>query len=120
MDAALTGAFWTALTRTEAPFERAVWDWHGGIGRRDDPMASPSVSPSVSPYRDPAFAAFIDRLKDYSSAADARPAEPIDMLIDRVEALWAPIAERDDWAPLYEAIREIEAATPRRPDTPLS
>ncbi len=120
MDAALTGAFWTALTRTEAPFERAVWDWHGGIGRCDDPMASPSVSPSVSHYRDPAFAAFIDRLKDYSSAADARPAEPIDMLIDRVEALWAPIAERDDWAPLYEAIREIEAATPRRPDTPLS
>ncbi len=106
-DAALTEAFWTALTRTQAPFERAFWDWHGGIDRRHDALAGPSGDH----YRDPAFDAFIDRLKDYSSAGQPRPAEPIDMLIDRVEALWAPIAERDDWTPLYEAVREIEAAT---------
>ncbi|MCR6736479.1 MAG: hypothetical protein NVV83_21420 [Afipia sp.] len=30
------------------------------------------------------------------------------MLIDEMEALWAPIAEQDDWRPLYEALGEIE------------
>ena len=30
------------------------------------------------------------------------------MLIDEVEALWAAIAERDDWAPLYAKIAAIE------------
>ena len=36
---------------------------------------------------------------------EAVPALPI----ERVEALWAPIAEADDWAPLYEALDEIRA-----------
>jgi hypothetical protein len=29
------------------------------------------------------------------------------MLIDEVEALWAPIAEHDDWAPLNAKIAAI-------------
>jgi hypothetical protein len=32
------------------------------------------------------------------------------MLIDEVEALWAPIAEADDWSPLEEKLARIEAA----------
>jgi hypothetical protein len=32
------------------------------------------------------------------------------MLIDEVEALWAPIAATDDWAPLYAKLDAIEAA----------
>ena len=30
------------------------------------------------------------------------------MLIDEMEAIWAPIAERDDWSALYAALDEIE------------
>ena len=30
------------------------------------------------------------------------------MLIDEMEALWAPIAERDDWSALHAALDEIE------------
>ena len=33
--------------------------------------------------------------------------EPCSMLIDEVEALWAAIAERDDWAPLHAKIAAI-------------
>ncbi len=33
--------------------------------------------------------------------------EPCSLLIDEVEALWAPIAENDDWAPLYAKIAAI-------------
>ncbi|MDQ0464221.1 uncharacterized protein YdiU (UPF0061 family) [Caulobacter ginsengisoli] len=36
--------------------------------------------------------------------------EPEEMLIDEVEALWAPIAEADDWGPLNAKLARIEAA----------
>ena len=32
---------------------------------------------------------------------------PEDLPIETVEALWAPIAEADDWQPLYEKIEMI-------------
>ena len=32
---------------------------------------------------------------------------PPSLLIDRVEALWSAIAERDDWAPVYEEVAAI-------------
>ena len=34
-------------------------------------------------------------------------AMPCTMLIDEVEALWAPIAERDHWGAFYGKLREI-------------
>ncbi|QDZ07785.1 YdiU family protein [Sphingomonas panacisoli] len=46
--------------------------------------------------------------------------EPCSMLIDEVEAIWAAIAERDDWAPLHAkvaAIREMGAALAAAPAT---
>ena len=41
---------------------------------------------------------------------EARPHIPdCTMLIDEVEAIWAPIAEADDWAPLHAKIASIRA-----------
>jgi hypothetical protein len=37
----------------------------------------------------------------------ARPL-PRTMLIDEMEALWAPIAERDDWSSFHRVLGEIE------------
>ncbi len=34
---------------------------------------------------------------------------PCAMLIDEVEAIWAPIAERDDWRPLHAKVEHIRA-----------
>lgn len=31
------------------------------------------------------------------------------MLIDEVEAIWAPIAERDDWTMLYDKVERVRA-----------
>ncbi|MCW2403477.1 uncharacterized protein YdiU (UPF0061 family) [Sphingobium sp. B1D7B] len=48
---------------------------------------------------------------------------PCSMHIEEVEALWAPIAERDDWGPLYakiEAIRATGAAHGPVPGQPLA
>jgi hypothetical protein len=36
--------------------------------------------------------------------------EPEEMLIEEVEALWAPIAERDDWGPFYAKLERIGRA----------
>uniref|UniRef100_B0SZC8 Protein nucleotidyltransferase YdiU n=1 Tax=Caulobacter sp. (strain K31) TaxID=366602 RepID=B0SZC8_CAUSK len=36
--------------------------------------------------------------------------EPEEMLIDEVEALWAPIAQADDWSPLHAKLGRLEAA----------
>ena len=38
-----------------------------------------------------------------------RRAVPPSLLIDEVEALWAPIAEADDWSALDERLADIEA-----------
>jgi hypothetical protein len=35
--------------------------------------------------------------------------EPEELLIDEVEALWAPIADADDWEPLRDKLARIEA-----------
>jgi serine/tyrosine/threonine adenylyltransferase len=32
---------------------------------------------------------------------------PVTMLIDEVEALWAPIAERDDWSLFESKLRDV-------------
>ena len=36
--------------------------------------------------------------------------EPEELIIEEVEALWAPIAESDDWEPLTDKLERIEAA----------
>ena len=38
-------------------------------------------------------------------AAYFRRAEPEELLYDEIEAIWAPIAERDDWAPVPRQAR---------------
>jgi hypothetical protein len=47
--------------------------------------------------------------------------QPCTMLIDEVEALWAPIAEADDWSALHAKLAAIETmavATGTRPLPP--
>jgi hypothetical protein len=44
------------------------------------------------------------------------------MLIDEMEAIWAPIAERDDWSLFHQTLGEIEemrqAYAPTSPPQP--
>jgi hypothetical protein len=37
-------------------------------------------------------------------------AEPEELLYDEIEALWAAIAERDDWPPFEAKLERIEVA----------
>ncbi|HEX4874853.1 MAG TPA: YdiU family protein [Sphingorhabdus sp.] len=61
-------------------------------------------------YQGERYTAFADVLKDYAAPAssdDWQAHKPCSMLIDEVESIWAAIAERDDWSPLYAKVDEI-------------
>jgi uncharacterized protein YdiU (UPF0061 family) len=68
-------------------------------------------------YRTEPFADFRERLAAYepdrperlSNPYFAAP-EPEEMLIDEVEAIWAPIADRDDWSAFEAKLARVEAA----------
>jgi uncharacterized protein YdiU (UPF0061 family) len=110
-DAALAKAFVDLLTVTQAPFEQTFFDWRGGLAS----AARAKHSPSAAHYEAEAFTPLRAALAEHEPAPTARldhpyfqGAAPCTMLIDEVEALWAAIAERDDWAPLYAKIAAIE------------
>jgi uncharacterized protein YdiU (UPF0061 family) len=52
----------------------------------------------------------VDRyFREARERSGANPVPPCTMLIDEVEAIWASIAEHDDWDVLHRKIREIRA-----------
>jgi uncharacterized protein YdiU (UPF0061 family) len=108
-DSALVAEAFSALHVTQAPYEQFFFDWRGG----DEARAF--ASPSVEHYRSEAFEKLRGLIAAHPRAANAnldhpyfKRERPRTMLIDEMEALWAPIAEADNWRPLYEALGEIE------------
>jgi len=102
-DTALVRSIETALVDTRMSPDRFWFDWRCGVRR--------APSPADSIYASDAFAAFTAAIAPYATAAPGHgywsdPA-PCTMLIDEVEALWAPIAEADDWAPLMAKIAAV-------------
>jgi uncharacterized protein YdiU (UPF0061 family) len=68
-------------------------------------------------YETPAFAAFRELLAPYEAERPERLAdpyfaqsEPEELLYDQIEALWAPITERDDWSAFAAKLAGIEQA----------
>ncbi len=104
-DATLVRAVWTALGDSQAPFERFFHDWHGGAARPG--CRHPD-------YDGPAFAPLRALLPGYRPAEGVRldhpyfaGAAPCTMLIEEVEAIWAPIAEADDWSAFHAKLAAI-------------
>ena len=114
-DSALTIAALTFLRAAGEPmrWEPLFFDWFGGEASTARAMAGPRAAL----YAGPAFDAFRTALTGY---APLRPevladpyfgrAEPEEMLFPEVEAIWAPIAERDDWSALNAKISAIRVA----------
>jgi serine/tyrosine/threonine adenylyltransferase len=109
-DAALVRAFWTSLEESKAPYEQTLFDWHGGLRS----TARAQQSPSASVYAHPAFGAARTALEGFEPLPEARldhpyfaRRTPCTMLIDEVEALWAPIAQSDDWSAFAAKLSDI-------------
>ena len=98
------------MQESQAPFEQVFFDWFCGAasgGRRRE-------SPIAKSYDEPAFADVAAMLMGLEPDKPERLAHaffqramPPTMLIDEMEALWAPIAEEDDWTPLNRRIAMI-------------
>src|SRR5215217_2611811 len=106
-DGPLAASVWRFLHETKAPFEQTLFDWRGGLASAE----RAAQSPSAAHYAAPAFAAVWTALDGFSPSPDARldhpyfaQGTPCTLLIEEVEAIWAPIADADDWS-AFEAKR---------------
>ena len=97
-DAAVAAALVKALASRARPIDRVYFDWRGG--------------------RDPGSKAYPgEEFRDLARLLVGRERMPIDpywsdlapcsMHIDEVEAIWAAIAERDDWRPFEEKVTAV-------------
>ena len=114
-DIALATAAFAAL---EAGGEALRWeplffDWFGGAASQDRALSGPRGGL----YAGEAFKALRTLLDAYApSRLDALShpvfarAEPEEMLIDEVEAIWSAIAADDDWTPLHAKLARLDAA----------
>ncbi|MEZ5959217.1 MAG: YdiU family protein [Hyphomonadaceae bacterium] len=101
------------LTETRAGWDQFFHDWYGG----EASAARAGSSPQAALYADPSFTPIRSGLEARTGSSAAaflttpyfeRPT-PVTMLIDEVEALWAPIAERDDWSLFEQKLSDVAA-----------
>ena len=112
-DAALVQASFKAMAEgaDRLRWEPFFFDWF--CGRETRALAGPRAAL----YAEAPFAEFRQRLSAYvadrperlSHPYFAQP-EPEELLYDQIEALWAFIAESDDWSVFHEKLGRIEAA----------
>jgi uncharacterized protein YdiU (UPF0061 family) len=112
-DIALAKAVFQAFAAGGDPlrWEPLFFDWFGG--GPDRAMAGPRAGI----YAEEGFAEFRDLIAAYEPDRPERlnapyfaRAEPEELLYDEIEALWAPIAERDDWSAFEAKLAAIETA----------
>lgn len=111
-DSGLVIAFFNFLLASQAPFEQAFFDWRGGAAGANRAAGGPSAAH----YATPAFAQVREALEGFAPAPDANlhhpyfaQGRPCTLLIDEVEALWAPIAATDNWSALDAKLAGIAA-----------
>lgn len=101
------------LTETRAGWDQFFHDWYCG----EASATRAAASPQAALYADASFAPIRAGLETRTGSGaerflrDAyfqRPT-PVTMVIDEVEAVWAPIAERDDWSPFETKLRDVAA-----------
>lgn len=108
-DSALGRAWFAFLQASQVPFAQAFFDWAGG----EASAARAAASPAASFYRHESFAPVRAALAGRPARIDLqapffhRKTPPV-LLIEDVEAIWAPIAEQDDWQAFETALRGIE------------
>ena len=93
-------------------FEGLFFDWFCGeasaVRAASGPRAAFYAGDAFDAFRSALAAHAPDRPERLGRPAFAR-AEPQDMLIDEVEAIWAGIAERDDWSAFEAKIAAVRS-----------
>ncbi|MEM9169808.1 MAG: YdiU family protein [Pseudomonadota bacterium] len=104
------------MQESQVPFEQVFFDWFCGAASAD----RRARSPLAAQYERDTFAPIARALSGFDPVRPERLAHPYfareaphTMLIDAVEASWAPIADADEWGPFDAAVaaaREAGAA----------
>lgn len=109
-DFAFVADFLKWMTETGAPYEQVFFDWFCGPVSEERAQKSPAAEL----YDQEKFAAVKERLTSFEPQnperlqnAYFRERKPCTMLIDEVEAIWAPITEGDDWSKFEAKLRQI-------------
>jgi len=110
-DSELVVKIFAFLHQSQVGYEQFWFDWRGGVLSAE----RAARSPVASDYAGETFAPVRDRLAPYLAAESVNLGHPYfarnvprTMLIDEMEALWTPIAERDDWSEFHRVLGEIE------------
>lgn len=109
-DEATLRAFLAFMLASQLPWEAVMFDWFCGSSSAERAM----LGPRGAAYAGEAFDAWHDLLMQYQPVRSERldhalfqRAEPVAMTIDVVEAIWARIAEDDDWSAFEAALDDI-------------
>jgi uncharacterized protein YdiU (UPF0061 family) len=110
-DSELVVKIFAFLNDSQIGYEQFWFDWRGGMLSRE----RAARSPAAEAYNGESFAPLRAALEAYEPVATANldhpyfaRALPRTMLIDEMEALWAPIADRDDWSEFHRVLGEID------------
>ncbi len=98
-------------------FEPVLFDWFGGPASRDravrghrGPLYGAAALAETFPAFEAAITAFDPDRPERLEAPWFRRPDPETLLYDEIEALWAPIAEADDWSAFHAKIGAIGEA----------
>jgi uncharacterized protein YdiU (UPF0061 family) len=105
--------FYAWMTESDATWPQVFFDWFGGAASAD----RTARSPQAALYDAEAFGKIRTQIEARTPDRPERlqhpyfqADRPADLMIDTVEALWAPIADRDDWGQLNAHLDQIEQA----------
>jgi uncharacterized protein YdiU (UPF0061 family) len=110
-DAELLVNYFQFLESSQALYEQTFFDFYGGFD-----STRLARSPQKELYQGEAFEALKNSLKDYQTA-DAQKMRhpyfqsdrPCSLLIDELESLWKPIAEKNDWSAFEAKLAQIRS-----------
>lgn len=105
--------FYSWMTESGASWPQTFFDWLGGEASAARAAASPQAAlykaAEFQPVRQALFARAAVKPERLTLAYFQRAA-PVSLVIEEVEALWAPIAEADDWSAFKTKTDHIEEA----------
>jgi hypothetical protein len=100
------------LEESKVGFDRFFFDWYGGAASESRARAGPARSS----YEGERFAVLRRAFDDYTPTHPEllrtpyfEGDGPCSLLIDEIEAIWASIADKDDWRAFDAKIESIRA-----------
>ncbi|WP_413584286.1 protein adenylyltransferase SelO family protein [Bdellovibrio sp. HCB274] len=111
MDQEMMMNFFKFLDEAQPYFEQTFFDLHSGISEE---RLLRSAQASV--YQHPSFAALKKNLEYYEVLNENKASHPYfegtqccSLLIDELESLWTPIADKDDWTLFENKLKQIRS-----------